>query len=121
MADLYQATYDAVRSKISGGDIGAAVEAAANLQLGGFSFLPQHAQQEIYRVSEEYTRPSVLFKPTLQPDGTAWCALYGADLAVGVAGFGDTPEAAMRAFDEAWLKSKTPAADQRAAGQRECL
>lgn len=56
------------------------------------------------------TAPHVLFKPTLEPDGTKWCALYGADLMVGVSGFGDTPEGAMSAFDEAWRKQKTPAA-----------
>ena len=54
--------------------------------------------------------PHVLYKPTLKPDGTEWCALLGDDLMVGVAGFGDTPEAAMKAFDEAWRNEGTPAA-----------
>ena len=110
MSDNHQAVYDAVRSRFSSCDPQAAVYEAANVQLGGFSFLPQHIQQEVYRVSEEMTRPSVLFRPHLSADGTMWRALFGADLAVGIAGFGETPDAAMRAFDEAWLKANTPAA-----------
>lgn len=52
--------------------------------------------------------PSVLYRPALRPDGDMWCALYGADLATGVAGFGDTPAAAMAAFDQAWHTLKAP-------------
>jgi hypothetical protein len=36
------------------------------------------------------------------PDGSQWCALLGEDLQAGVSGFGNTPEAACAAFDEAW-------------------
>lgn len=115
MADTYQAIYDAVRSKISGGDAAAAFEAAANTQLGGFSNIPQHVQQEVYRVSEEMTRPSVMFRPMLTADGSMWCALYGANLHSGVAGFGKTPDEAMRSFDDAWLKDATPEARIRAS------
>lgn len=50
----------------------------------------------------EHARPSVLFRPALVKDGNQWCALYGANLQEGVAGFGDTPDAAMREFDKAW-------------------
>lgn len=49
-------------------------------------------------------RPSVLFRPHLSIDGNQWCALYGDNLQDGVAGFGDSPEAAMRDFDQAWGK-----------------
>ena len=56
-------------------------------------------------------RPSVLYRPTLSADGTKWMALYGENLAVGVAGFGDTPEQAMVAFDAAWVSELTPAAN----------
>ena len=52
--------------------------------------------------------PSVLYRPRLSADGTKWCALYGDDLASGVAGFGDTPAEAMHAFDVAWTSEKTP-------------
>ena len=64
-------------------------------------------------VSGAMTAPHMLYKPTLSPDGTKWCALYGDDLQVGVAGFGDTPEKAMAAFDVAWRTEKTPAALRR--------
>lgn len=56
------------------------------------------------------TAPHVLYKPVLKPDGTKWCALFGDDLATGVAGFGDTPEKAMEDFDRAWRECSTPQA-----------
>lgn len=51
----------------------------------------------------EQQRPSVVFKPTLTKDGNMWCALFGDNLQEGVAGFGETPAAAMYAFDTAWM------------------
>lgn len=54
--------------------------------------------------------PHVIYKPDLFPDGSKWCALFGADLATGVAGFGDTPADAMAAFDKAWTSERTPKA-----------
>jgi hypothetical protein len=54
--------------------------------------------------------PHVIMRPSIGLDGTAWCVLYGDNLQDGVAGFGDTPDAAMRAFDKAWLEQRTPAA-----------
>lgn len=61
-----------------------------------------HLQQEIYSVSAEMKRPSVLFRPRLFIDGGKWCALYGENLQDGVAAFADSPEEAMRHFDTAW-------------------
>ena len=57
-----------------------------------------------------FERPSVLFRPTLSVDGNMWCALLGDNLQAGLAGFGETPAKAMYAFDEAFLKERTPAA-----------
>lgn len=57
------------------------------------------------------TAPHVIYKPDLFPDGTQWCALFGADLQSGVAGFGDTPAAAMADFDTAWTSRKTPSSE----------
>lgn len=57
--------------------------------------------------SNEARRPSRVWRPALMIDGDQWCALYGANLQDGVAGFGDSPAAAMEAFDRAW---KTPLA-----------
>lgn len=51
---------------------------------------------------ETLSRPSYLLHPRLSIDGNQWCALYGENLQDGVAGFGDSPEAAYAAFDKAW-------------------
>lgn len=66
--------------------------------------------EEAAIVRAALTAPHVLYRPTLEPDGTKWCALFGTDLATGVAGFGGTPAEAMAAFDRAWAEQKTPAA-----------
>lgn len=52
--------------------------------------------------------PSVLYRPRLSRDGNAWCALYGEDLQLGVAGFGKSPAEAMAAFDAAWVREVQP-------------
>ena len=54
---------------------------------------------------ERLTKPSVLYKPTIQRDGNAWCALLGKDLMIGVAGFGNSPQEAMDEFDKAFTES----------------
>lgn len=54
-------------------------------------------------IHDEHMRPTLLYRPKLSIDGNQWCALYGGEnLQDGVAGFGDTPDAACRAFDRAW-------------------
>lgn len=53
-------------------------------------------------VERERARPFMLLRPSMFPDGNAWCALYGEDLQMGVAGFGDTPETAAADFDNNW-------------------
>lgn len=95
--DVYQPIYDAVRSRLSNGDIGAAIETVMrDANIG------HHAEMaaEIRQAASEYERPSVLYRPTLTLDGTAWCS--GENLQEGVAGFGDSPDLAMRDFDRAW-------------------
>lgn len=37
-------------------------------------------------------------------DGNQWCVLYGENLQVGIAGFGDTPYKAMQAFEDEFHK-----------------
>lgn len=64
------------------------------------------AEQEICAVSYELMRPFVLLKPALSSDGNQWGALYGENIQVGVAGFGDTPDAASRDFDKNWGTKK---------------
>lgn len=112
MSDTYQAIYDAVRSRMSNGNIGAAVADAINQQASGLSWAIEAVRVEFAqaadaqrRAAEEAHRPSVLFRPTLGIDGNQWCALYGSNLMEGVVAFGDTPEQAMAAFDDEWRKS----------------
>ena len=62
----------------------------------------EQAYAAIAQAAGEYERPSVLYKPKLAIDGNQWCALYGDDLQNGVAGFGRSPEEAMRDFDKNW-------------------
>ena len=52
--------------------------------------------------AEQLSRPSYMLRPRLSIDGNQWCALYGENLQDGVAGFGDSPEDAYTAFDDAW-------------------
>lgn len=115
--DAYQATYDAVRSKISGGDIGSAVERA--MRDANLSHYADMASRSAQEAASEHMRPSVLFKPTLSADGTLWCALLGENLQEGVAGFGETPGKAMADFDNAFWTAKTPKAARAALAAAE--
>lgn len=107
--DGYQAIYDAVRSRIHGGDIGSVIRDVAFQQFD-ISHLKAVLLQDFCIAAQEMARPSVLFKPTLSADGDEWCALLGEDLQSGVAGIGKTPHDAMQAFDQAFYKEPTPAA-----------
>ena len=64
--------------------------------------------QNIRHLTDRLSAPSTLYKPKLCVDGNQWCALYGEDLQIGIAGFGDTPELAMADFDRNWITSLTP-------------
>jgi len=46
-----------------------------------------------------------MLKPSLQRDGNQWCVLYGDDLQVGIAGFGDSPHKAVLNFNADWHKN----------------
>lgn len=69
-----------------------------------------NAAQEANITERARRAPHVLMRPALTADGDMWCALYGENLQEGVAGFGETPEMAMKAFDKAWTCERTPAA-----------
>jgi len=58
------------------------------------------------QIHGELTRPSVLYRPSLTHDGHQWRAVYGDEAKDGIVGSGDTPEAAMRAFDQAWANPR---------------
>lgn len=103
MTDSYQAVFDAVRSRISNGDIGEAVQSA--LHDMNLSHYAEIAAQSVADVAARYDRPSVKFRPKLSIDGDHWCALYGDNLQDGVAGFGKSPADAMWDFDCNWSKA----------------
>ena len=107
MSDMYQAVYDAVRSRISNGDIGNAVERVMRAENVGHYF--QMACADIQQSAAEYSRPSAVFKPTLTQDGNAWLAVFG-DLPTGVVGCGYSPAEAMYDFDKKWFE-KTKSAE----------
>ena len=67
------------------------------------------AGQAWQRAAAAQERPCVLWKPRLFRDGNQWCALLGENIQDGVVGFGDSPDAAMWAFDEAWREKLPPA------------
>lgn len=104
MTDSYQPIYDAVRSCIGSVDVGGAVaQAIRDANLAHHADMARlDIQYATAEVAAAMQRPSVLYRPSLARDGSQWCALYGANLMEGVAGFGDTPAAAMAAFDAAW-------------------
>ncbi len=98
--DSYQAIYDATRSKIGSFNGERLIDEI--LQQFDFSHYATMIKDDMLNSSYEMQRPSVLFKPVLSVDGNQWCALLGADLQSGIAGFGDSPDLAMRDFDKSW-------------------
>jgi hypothetical protein len=70
-----------------------------------------NAAQEMQLTAMDQRAPHVLMRVRVFPDGDQWCALYGEDLQMGVAGFGKTPENACANFDHNW-KQQTLAPQQ---------
>lgn len=104
----YQAIYDAVRSRISGGNVGDAVERVAR-DAFDISYAVSRAEEAIKSAAYAYERPSAVFKPALTQSPEGWLATYGACY-----GYGDTPDAAMWDFDKNWREK--PAAIAKATG-----
>lgn len=94
MSEIYDATYNAVRSKMNHVDLDSVFQ--QHLQSMGISY---DIQRSVQNIEYEMTRPSVLFKPTIYIDGNMWCTLYGSNLQDGIAGFGKTPHEAFANFD----------------------
>ena len=69
-----------------------------------FEYLGPQLGEAIQIVQCEWCRPSVLFRPKISRDGNMYCALLGENLQEGVCAFGDSPDAAMHAFDVAWAQ-----------------
>ncbi|HYJ07028.1 MAG TPA: hypothetical protein VEX43_18000 [Chthoniobacterales bacterium] len=57
--------------------------------------------------------PSAVRMPKLFVRSGVWIALLGRSVREGIAGFGPTVEAALRAFDAQYLDSLNPPADRR--------
>ena len=96
MTDSHQAIYDAVRSKISGGNIADAVQTAIREANIGHYFML--AAEGMKAAAWQWGRPSVLFRPDVAIDGNKYSVLYGSNLMEGCAGFGDTLAEAMADF-----------------------
>lgn len=92
MSDLYV--------KDESGNIRAFMQVAAELAC--------EVERKREEVELEKLRPFYMLRPSVFIDGNQWCALYGANLQDGVAGFGNTPSDAARQFDIEWLNAKPP-------------
>ena len=113
--DSYQAIYDAVRSRISGGNVGEIVAEIAHRSFD-LSWQVSIIQQEFICAAMELQRPFMTLKPKLYIDGNSWCALYGDNVQEGLCGFGDTPDLAARDFDKQWF-SNNPKITRSLAGE----
>ena len=102
MSDSYQPIFDAARMALRC-DPGSIIESVAR-EAFDISWQKSRADEAILAVAMEWQRPSVLMRPALSIDGNQWCALYGANLQDGVAGFGDSPALACAAFDAEWTR-----------------
>ncbi len=104
MSDSYQAIYDAVRSRISNGNVGDVVGEAARNAFD-ISHRVEMVSNEFMTAAYEMSRPSTIYRPEVSLDGDMWLAIYG-DLPTGVVGAGRTPAEAMLEFDKAWFGRK---------------
>src|SRR3989304_5927618 len=59
-------------------------------------------QLAVSDIRDEMSRPSVLFRPTLEKDKDRYKMYYGVPELGGCVGFGETPEAASRDFGKNW-------------------
>lgn len=60
---------------------------------------------ELYEAAEKLNSYAVAYKLIPFRDGNQWCVLLGADLQVGIAGFGDTPAKAIADFERSMHSS----------------
>lgn len=83
----------------------------SNMAANAICFAAEGIKQEFFYTLSCQQRPSTLYKPSIYPDGNMWCALLGADLQSGVAGFGETPAKAFEDFDKNFNTQKLPSRD----------
>jgi hypothetical protein len=71
------------------------------------------ATQEMERYCSAHPNsPAAIRHPRLSIRGRTFVALLGPSIEEGIAGFGDTVQAALRAFDLQYSRSLTPPADR---------
>jgi hypothetical protein len=70
-----------------------------------------------YQNALDQAAPHAIMRPSISLDGNLWCALYGKNLQDGVAGFGETPELAMRDFDRNWTSNLAAKTQRRQGGE----
>jgi hypothetical protein len=68
-------------------------------------------QRELYCVSHPRS-PAAVGRPRLSIRGRTFVALLGPAIEEGIAGFGDSVQAALRAFDAQYSRSLTPPTDR---------
>ena len=68
-------------------------------------------EMELYCVSHPRS-PATVRRPRLSICGRTFVALLGPAIEEGIAGFGDSVQAALRAFDAQYSRSLTPPADR---------
>ena len=68
-------------------------------------------EMELYCVSHPRS-PAAVRRPRLSIRGRTFVALLGPAIEEGIAGFGDSVQAALRAFDAQYSRSLTPPADR---------
>lgn len=107
MSDSYQAIYDAIRSRISGGNVGEIVADACRNAFD-ISHTVAMLQADFCAAAYEMGRPSVVFKPVIQADGDMWTVLLGPDPQIGMFATGATPAEAMANFDKEFWKGRPP-------------
>ncbi len=73
------------------------------LKIMDYKTLTQQSDHNAAIEREEYNLFATI-KPKLYKDGNQWCCLYGEDLQVGIAGFGDTPWFAIMDWNKGWRK-----------------
>jgi hypothetical protein len=68
-------------------------------------------EMELYYASHPRS-PAAVRRPRLSIRGRTFVALLGPAIEEGIAGFGDSVQAALRAFDAQYSRSLTPPADR---------
>ena len=74
----------------------------SSMAMNSIGHAVQMVQHSMQNAAACYEEPSAIYRPKLSTDGNQWCALYGDNLQNGVAGFGDSPAAAMWEFNKQW-------------------